>query len=185
MYATVFLLGIISSTVPKNNLAVFNIEPKLFRVGDQIEDYSIVQIDSQEVYLLKDSRIFYLRPGDGLGDIAEPILEKTDTKVVMPLSYREYLAGDGFLPTLMHAGTEYTFSEYFGISGYRIFSINEGSVFDLIGLENGDIIFEIAGVRLDSLGKTVKVLQSLRNADDVSFKFIREDKIIERNVVIR
>ena len=48
------------------------------------------------------------------------------------------------------------------INGFRIFRIKPGSVFEKLGLRNGDVIQKINGVDMDSIEKGFQLLQQLR-----------------------
>lgn len=52
------------------------------------------------------------------------------------------------------------------IQGYKIFAIKEGSVFEAIGLQNGDIIQSINGVGVDTPEKALQLFQQLRSESD-------------------
>ena len=49
------------------------------------------------------------------------------------------------------------------VDGFRIFRIQGGSIFDALGLQNGDVIKSINGEKMDSMEKGLQLLQSLRN----------------------
>jgi general secretion pathway protein C len=57
--------------------------------------------------------------------------------------------------------------------GFRLFAIRRGSLFDKIGLKNGDIITDINGSPMNDPSKAMALLQELQNANDLAAKVIR------------
>jgi type II secretion system protein C len=49
------------------------------------------------------------------------------------------------------------------VDGFRIYRIQSGSIFEALGLQNGDVIKSINGEKMDSMEKGLQLLQSLRN----------------------
>jgi general secretion pathway protein C len=60
--------------------------------------------------------------------------------------------------------------------GFRLFAIRRGSLFDKIGLKNGDIITEINGSPMNDPSRAMALLQELQNANDMSAKIIRNQQ---------
>jgi general secretion pathway protein C len=60
--------------------------------------------------------------------------------------------------------------------GFRLFAIRRGSLFDKIGLKNGDIITDINGTEMNDPSRAVSLLQELRDANDLSVKVIRNQQ---------
>ena len=60
--------------------------------------------------------------------------------------------------------------------GFRLFAIRRGSLFDKIGLKNGDIITSINGSQMNDPSRAVALLQELRDANDLSVDIIRNQQ---------
>ncbi len=60
--------------------------------------------------------------------------------------------------------------------GFRLFAIRRGSLFDRIGLKNGDIIRTINGSEMNDPSKAVALLQELRNAGNLEVGIIRNQQ---------
>lgn len=58
-------------------------------------------------------------------------------------------------------------------TGFRLFAIRSGSLFDKIGLRNGDIIQKINGNPMNDPSKAMQLLEELRNEDSLSVEVIR------------
>ena len=57
--------------------------------------------------------------------------------------------------------------------GFRLFAIRANSIFDKIGLRNGDIIQEINGNDINDPAKALELFQRLRNERQLSVKVVR------------
>ncbi len=67
------------------------------------------------------------------------------------------------------------------IDGFRIYRIRPNSVFDKLGLQNGDIIKSINGQYLDNLDTAMNMLQALRKQDNFSLNIERRRRDKEFN----
>lgn len=57
--------------------------------------------------------------------------------------------------------------------GFRLFAIRHGSIFDRIGLRNGDILQRVNGVTLDDPTRALAMLEELRNESQLTVEIIR------------
>jgi general secretion pathway protein C len=57
--------------------------------------------------------------------------------------------------------------------GFRLFAIRQGSLFDLIGLKNGDVIQRVNGSDLSDPAKALALFQQLRNERDYTVDILR------------
>jgi general secretion pathway protein C len=60
--------------------------------------------------------------------------------------------------------------------GFRLFAIRRGSLFDRIGLKNGDIITNINGTEMNDPGRAVALIQELRDATNLKVNVIRNQQ---------
>ena len=60
--------------------------------------------------------------------------------------------------------------------GFRLFAIRRGSLFDRIGLKNGDIIRSINGNEMTDPSKAMALLQELRDANDLDVDITRNQQ---------
>jgi len=58
-------------------------------------------------------------------------------------------------------------------TGFRLFAIRQNSIFDNIGLRNGDIIQNINGTALDDPSTALGLMQGLRNAQQLTVTILR------------
>ena len=60
--------------------------------------------------------------------------------------------------------------------GFRLFAIRRGSLFDRIGLKNGDIIRSVNGNEMNDPSKAVSLLQELRDASNLDVDITRNQQ---------
>lgn len=60
--------------------------------------------------------------------------------------------------------------------GFRLFAIRRGSLFDRIGLKNGDIIRSINGTEMTDPSKAMALLQELRDANNLDVEITRNQQ---------
>jgi len=61
-------------------------------------------------------------------------------------------------------------------NGFKIFSIRPGSIWQKIGVQNGDVIKSINGIELSSPDKALEAYGRLRNANKISLDIVRRGK---------
>jgi general secretion pathway protein C len=58
-------------------------------------------------------------------------------------------------------------------TGFRLFAIRQGSLFDKIGLKNGDIIQRINDADLNDPSRALALMQDMRNEEELTVEVIR------------
>lgn len=64
-------------------------------------------------------------------------------------------------------------------TGFRLFAIRQGSIFDQLGLRNGDVIQSINGQELSDPAKALTLFQELRDASEVKVSGVRNKQPFE------
>jgi general secretion pathway protein C len=59
--------------------------------------------------------------------------------------------------------------------GFRVFNIKNGSIFERMGLKNGDVIQAVNGVDLDSPTKALALLEDLQTTDEIRVNLLRDN----------
>ncbi len=65
-------------------------------------------------------------------------------------------------------------------NGFKVFSIQPGSLYSNIGVENGDVIQKINGYEINSPDKALEVYQKLRESSHISLEVERNGQIIRK-----
>lgn len=68
--------------------------------------------------------------------------------------------------------------------GFKLFAIRAGSLFESIGLQNGDTITELAGFPLTSMDQSIEAFVALRDLDRVVVKGTRGDAPFEITLAV-
>lgn len=68
------------------------------------------------------------------------------------------------------------------VSGFKLVAIKPGSVYEKVGLQNGDIVKGIDGKAIDTPQKAMELYQSLKKNKDVKIQIIRAGKKNNLNI---
>ena len=60
--------------------------------------------------------------------------------------------------------------------GFRVFNIRRGSLFERIGLKDGDVIQKVNGASLDSPSKGLALLEDIQTTDEIRVDFLRKNE---------
>lgn len=71
------------------------------------------------------------------------------------------------------------------VDGFRIYRIIPGSIFQYLGLQNGDVIKSINGQKMDNVEKGLQLLQSLRNESRFAISVERQGQPIEKHYEVQ
>lgn len=109
--------------------------------------------------------------------------ERTRNKIEISDEYKQGILKD-LSNILMQATAEAVYGPE-GIEGFKMSQIDDGSIYSKSGLQNGDVVTSINGIKLDNVGATVKLLHSLKAVDELSFIIKRSGVEIPVTVDIR
>lgn len=163
------------------------------KVGTEVESGLLVfSLSDRYVYFKKESNIIRVKIGDELGTyegftpgnrIGRAEIEIRGNKVTMSAAYKEHLVKHELSKILMQAAAV-PYYENGRLEGFKIVEIDDGSIYQQVGLINGDIITEINGQQLSDVSMAVKVLNSLRQESRAEVLLIRDgiSKSLEINV---
>jgi general secretion pathway protein C len=65
-------------------------------------------------------------------------------------------------------------------NGFKLFSIQPGSLYSAIGVENGDVIQRINGYEINSPDKALEVYQKLRESSHITIEIERNGQIVRK-----
>ena len=71
------------------------------------------------------------------------------------------------------------------LQGFQLWEIEANSVFDAVGLKDGDLVTSINGYKITDVGSAIKQLNSLKNAPNASFDFTRNGQSQKINIVVQ
>lgn len=70
------------------------------------------------------------------------------------------------------------------IAGFRVFSVQPGSLISSIGLANGDIVRRVNGYQLDSLETALELLQKLRRSSRVTIDIEHDARPMRKEILL-
>ena len=71
------------------------------------------------------------------------------------------------------------------MNGLKLYGIRSGTIPDLLGLKNGDLVTQIAGVELDSMKRLMSLSSDLYGADNVHLEVKRRGETMQLSYEIR
>ena len=71
------------------------------------------------------------------------------------------------------------------IQGFRIFSIRPGSVYEKLGIKNGDTVLRINGIDLDSPAKALEFYGAISSASEIALDIERDGQKFSYNYSIQ
>jgi type II secretion system protein C len=92
--------------------------------------------------------------------------ERNKGKITMTAMYRDKLVKEDLAKVLMQATAE-PYMENGAIVGFLLSQIDDGSIYQKSGCQDGDIITAINGTELNSVAGAIALLRSLKGADSV------------------
>lgn len=183
------LIGVINTGYVETSLAVFGPKPTYAHVGDQVGGMTLDQIVPRGVYLRQGEQRFLLWSGTGLdGDAPVQIrqgVEFDGDHITVARDLRDYVVKQGLLRVLMQAASSQEAAPDGTVLGYSLWDIEPGSVFEMAGFQNGDMVTEIDQVATVNPFVTLKLLSGLKDEDQFSFAFVRDGVRHMRNVTIK
>jgi type II secretion system protein C len=147
--------GLILENVERNYVT-FKQKDKLIRVqvGDNLSRYSG-----------EGSQVATTR--------SEPGLEVSSGTVRVERSYKEHILNNELSKVLMQAAAV-PFYANGELKGFKLLEIDPNSVYEKFGFRNGDVVLQINGMPLSDAKATVRLLTSLKDAEEVDLIYQRD-----------
>ena len=169
------------------------------RVGDRIQNATIVGIERRRVVLLENGNRRSLSLDDDAAGtaVASSRRSKPSTRATTARSARRSSARSARKPSAnpTKSPTIDTSSLYSQarimpkidpegrVTGLELSAIQAGSIFDEIGIQNGEVITEIDGVPVIDIGPSTKIISALTDPDQVEIVTVDPDGRVHRRVI--
>jgi len=69
------------------------------------------------------------------------------------------------------------------VTGLQLSAIQAGSIFEDVGIKNGDVITEIAGVPVSDIGDSTQIMAALTDSDEVEIVTVDKDGTTHQRVI--
>lgn len=195
------LVGTVVSETSKYSLAIL-VENStnttgVYSIGDQLQDAVITSIERKRMYYKRGKRFEYLdleevdrervtraqpppppvvSSGEGISRIAEGKYIVSQSELERTLSNLNDVAMQARIVPNFEGGKA---------NGFKIFNIKSGSIYEKIGLKNGDVIQRINGFEINSPDKAFEVYQKLKDAKAISVDIQRGGSSMSFDYTIR
>jgi general secretion pathway protein C len=197
------VLGVIASAHAENGVALFKnqVNGRTFavRVGQEVDAGIVVRrVTREQVYLDVHGQIVQIRVGEETG--TEPVtmvqapvpaasralprgVVRQGNTVRLTQAYRDQVLKHDLSKVLMQAAAVPVYANG-ELQGFRLLDIEPGSIYELAGLQNGDIVTAINSQPLTDVGRTIKLLQSLRDEAKADVTVQRAERPVTLQLVI-
>jgi type II secretion system protein C len=185
------VLGVIASTKDSKGVALLKKknggQVVAFKVGQDIgPQFSIEKVQQKTVTFLFQSKRYNLSVGDesprevsssGTETVAQNLqsaqgIEKAGDTLKVSRALKDNLAGENLNKVLMQAAA-LPHIENGRLIGFQLLEIDAGSIFDVAGFKNGDIITAINDQPINDAALAIKALNALKTASSATFGYIR------------
>lgn len=182
------LVGTIILSDPKRSIAAIkNKQDNLiesYQVNDMIgQQAKIFKVDAEKVYFqniqtgaiefiaLKEDKISTATAFGPVADVGSGIRQASEDRFVIDRGALETsIANPSEILTQARAVPNIVDGK---IKGFSIFSIKPGSVYEKLGIRNGDIIMRVNGVDLDSPAKALEFYGTIASASEITLDLER------------
>ena len=167
------------------------------RVGDTIQSATIVAIERRRVVLLENGSRRSLSLDDDEpagGSLAsakrsKPSTRATNTRASRRKSAKEAREAKAKAAAAKDTAPEGNPSSLYSqarivpqidpetnlVTGLQLNAIQAGSIFEEVGIQNGEVITEIGGVRVSDMGASTKIMSALTDPDEVEIVTVDQD----------
>ena len=164
------------------------------RVGTEVEKgITVFKINDRYVYFKSQNEMIRVKIGEDLEQtttsssvVAMPSkneIQVRGDRVTLSAKYKDHLVKNDLSKILMQAAAVPVYQNS-RLEGFKIVDIEPASIYEQVGLKDGDVITEINGQKLSDVGMAIKVLNALRNDVFAEVRLLRAgvEKTIEINV---
>lgn len=182
------LVGTMASTDPTESFAMISMDDAVavYQVGSQLkEGVDVVAIVRHKVFLRSNGRIECFVHGEQAEQKEEdkeesPSAAPAENDGVRKISETEYILSqdevDKALSNLNALATQARIVPSFKngqSNGFRIYSIKPGSLFQKIGIKNGDVIQRINSMDINSPEKALEIYSKLKTEKNLQIDLLR------------
>ena len=193
------LIGTLSGVAKEWVLASLDVggRARSYAIGDEVEGAKIIDIERDRVIVLNQSRQEFIDRGQA------PETGRTSTEVPSPppqglgasiraLSPTEYEVPraelDNIVADINTIATQARSAPVIKdgrVQGLRLFAIRPGSIYERLGISNGDVLTRINGENLDSMTKGLQLFTKLSESHRIDVDLERSGSVTRRTYFVR
>jgi type II secretion system protein C len=114
---------------------------------------------------------------------AEEGFERQGNRIRIDAAYRDRMVSKE-LPTILMSAASEPVMEGGKIKGFRLFQFEDHSIFQKMGMEDGDIVESINGVPLNDVARTIQFLNGLKNENTIEVTISRNGRPVNLNLSV-
>lgn len=115
----------------------------------------------------------------------KPLTQRDGNTVVLSSEWVEKELGPGFSKVIQSARLVPNTTDGDRVNGFKIFAIKSGTLFNKIGLRNGDIIQRVNDVSLEQVEQGFALYQTFQEDQEIVFNIVRKDNPQTISVMIK
>jgi type II secretion system protein C len=148
----------------------------LLSVGDNFNDYKLLNILSNKVVFVKNNKQYILKIDDtNIEKNSISYIEKNDS-TIRQVSKNEL---NYYLSNPKEIWKDIAISTHSDPKGYKVDRVKKGSSMDKLGLQKGDIIIKANNVKLESLKDVMKIYNNINNITAMEITVLRDNTEVE------
>jgi general secretion pathway protein C len=172
-------------------------ETSVYHVNDLVQNQArIIQIERNRVVIYRDGRqesllLFEQETPTVASSTSTSSKESGSVQVrevgegTYEVSRQEFESATNNMGTLLTQARIVPNLSEGQVDGYKVFAIKKGSLYEKIGLQNGDVIKNINGINISSPEKALQLFQDLRNESAFAVELTRNGQPMTLNYSIR
>ncbi len=111
-------------------------------------------------------------------------IDRDGLDVSIASDFRDHIVKEKLGEVLMQAAAVPYYVEG-NLQGFSVHDMEKGSVYEKIGLEEGDLVTAINGYPLTAVGTTIAMLQQLKNEDQAEIALVRSGQVQTLRLVVK
>lgn len=104
-------------------------------------------------------------------------------QITMTQGYRENIKKN--LSTILMQASANPVVDHGEIVGFMLEEIDKSSMYEKAGFKNGDIVTSINGMPLTNAATAIKILNTLKDTDNIDFEFLRQGQSYQVNAEVQ
>ena len=190
------ILGVISSNESGGIALIKNKKTgkvSAFKVGNNINSTThIKKIERKTVTFVKNEKTYNMRVGDDTPtetvseqgpSVADNLnnangIERVGNTLKITRELKDNLVGKNLNKILMQAAAV-PYTKNGKLIGFKLLEIDEGSIYNVAGIQNGDVITHINDLPINDAGAAIRALTKLKKASTAKFGYIRNNQANE------
>jgi general secretion pathway protein C len=193
------LIGTLSGIAKEWALASLEVSGRArsYAIGDEVEGAKIIDIERDRVIVLNQSRQEFIDRGPAMEtgrtstDVPSPppqglgasIRALSPTEYEVPRPELDKILAD--VNTIATQARSAPVIKDGRVQGLRVFAIRPGSIYELLGISNGDVLTRINGETLDSMTKGLQLFAKLQESRRIDLELERSGSVTRRTYYVR